>query len=224
MSVIQKFLGKSPFSQIVEHTKKVHECVEMLRPLTEAIFEGNHERVEELHHEMSRTEHEADQIKIAIRDQLASSYLLSVGRPELMRFLTYQDDVADSAEDFAVVALIRKTTMPEELREDFMAFVEQVIKVSEHLLELAEELSLVAESAFSGKEAEKILQGVDQISQEEWKADKLQRKFSRHSYAIEDQLDPTTLRFYDKYCMTLSDVANSAEKTAKDLHQIILGR
>ena len=32
MNIIQDLFGKSPFGPLVEHTKKVHECVEMLKP------------------------------------------------------------------------------------------------------------------------------------------------------------------------------------------------
>ena len=35
MNIIQDLFGKSPFGPLVEHTKKVHECVEMLKPLME---------------------------------------------------------------------------------------------------------------------------------------------------------------------------------------------
>jgi uncharacterized protein len=221
MGIIRKFLGSSPFGQILEHTKKVHACVELLRPLSEALLEENYDVIAELHHQMSQTEHEADQIKTEIRDTVSSLYMISIGRYELMNFVSYQDSVADAAEDYAVVLLIRKTRIPSELREDFRAYVDQVIQVSEHLLALCKELNLLAESAFAGKEAEKFFQNIDEIGEEEWKCDKLQRTLAKHAYEMEDQIDPTTLRFIDKYCQTLGDVANSAEKTAKYLRQII---
>jgi predicted phosphate transport protein (TIGR00153 family) len=105
--------------------------VELLRPLTNALLAKDYEKIEELHNQMSKTEHEADQIKTAMRDNISKMYFLSVGRLEFSQFLAYQDDVADAAEDFAVVLLIRKTKLPEELKSDFMNFVEQVISVSE---------------------------------------------------------------------------------------------
>jgi len=223
MSVLRKFFGNAPFAMLLDHTKKVHECVRLLRPLAEAVLEQDMETIEKLHHEMSRREHEADETKASIREKLAGAYVLSVRREDLMRFLSYQDDVADSAEDFAVVVLLRKTTVPDELKEDLLALVDQVTSVSEHLLSLAEELSVLAESAFGGKEAEKFLTETLAIGEEEWQADKLQRRFGRHAYQIEDQLDPTTLRFLDKYCLNLSAVANNAERAAKFLRQMVVG-
>ena len=221
MSVIERFFGSSPFGLLLEHTEKVHSCVELLEPLTQALFDQDFEKIQDLHHEMSRREHEADDIKSSIREKVSSAYLLSIRREDLMRFLSYQDDVADCAEDYAVVLSIRNTVVPEELQEDFLALVRQVIVVSEHLLDLAKELSLLVESAFTGKEAEKFQLGIDAIGKEEWESDRLQRRFARHFYSIEDQLDPTTLSFFDKYCLNLGAVANSAEKTAKYLRQLI---
>lgn len=223
MRVMPRFFGGSSFGPLLAHTKKVHECVQLLRPITDALIEGDYPKIEQLHHEMSRLEHEADEIKTNIRDEMSKVLMFSIRREDLMRFLSYQDDVADSAEDYAVVALLRDTKVPAVLKEDFQAFVDQVVAVSDHLLNLSEELSLLAGSAFSGEEAHKFLEGIEAIGAEEWKADKLQRKFARHFYQIESDIDPVTLIFLDKYSSTLSAVANSAEKTAKYLRQIVGG-
>ena len=221
MGLIKTFFAPSPFAQLHEHSKKVHECVELLRPLADALLAEDYERIEELHDLMSKTEHEADQIKTLLRDRINKMYFLSVGRLELSQFLAYQDDVADAAEDFAVVLLLRKTKVPEELKTDFMTFIDQVIKVSEHLMELAKKLSTLAMAAFTGKEARKVLNAVEKIGEEEWQAGRLERKFARHLYSIEDKVDPVTIFFLDKYCKTLGAVSNNAEKTAKYLRLII---
>ena len=221
MKVLSRFFAPSPFIQLHEHAKKVHECVKLIRPLANALLEKDYERIEELHNVMSKTEHEADEIKTELRDKLAKLYFLSVGQHELSRFLAYQDDIADAAEDFAVVLLLRKTSVPEELKGEFLAFVDQVISVSEQLMELESELSTLAGAAFSGEEAENVLKGIERIGEEEWKADRLERKFARSFYSIEDKLDPITVVFLDKYCKRLSAISNNAERTAKYLRLII---
>jgi len=221
MGVLGKFFAPSPFVHLQEHSKKVHECVELLRPLANALLSEDYEKIEELHNLMSKTEHEADQVKTELRDRISKMYFLSVGRLELSEFLAYQDDVADAAEDFAVVLLLRRTKIPKELQSDFMAFVEQVINVSEHLMGLTDKLSTLAEAAFTGEEAEDVLKAIEEIGEEEWKADRLERKFARKFYSMEDQLDPITIMFLDKYCERLSAIANTAEKTAKYLRLII---
>jgi len=224
MGVLEKFFAPSPFVGLQEHAKKVHECVELLRPLTDALLAENYDKIEELHNLMSKTEHEADQIKTGLRDRISSMYLLSVGRLELSQFLAYLDDVADTAEDFAVLLLLRKTKVPEELRTDFVAYVDQVISVSEQLMHLTDKLSTLAEAAFGGEEARDMLKAIEEIGQEEWKADRLERRFARHVYSMEDKIDPITIMFLDKYCKTLGRVSNNAEKTAKYLRLIIRKR
>jgi predicted phosphate transport protein (TIGR00153 family) len=221
MSIIDKFFSQSPFIALHEHTKKVHKCVELLRPLVQALMSDEYDKIKELHHEMSKTEHEADLIKTELRDKINKMYFLSVGRQELSRFLAYQDDIADAAEDFAVILTLRKTNVPEELREDFMALVEQVIAVSEHLMSLSEELSNLAEAGFAGEHVQKVFEGIIKISEEEWQADKLARRFARHFYSMEKMLDPITIIFLEKYCSALSAVANNAEKSAKYLRLLI---
>ena len=221
MGVLGKFFAPSPFVQLQEHSKKVHECVELLRPLANALLAEDYDKIEQLHNVMSKTEHEADQIKTELRDRIGKMYLLSVGRLELSEFLAYQDDVADAAEDFAVVMLLRKTKIPQELQSDFMALVEQVINVSEHLMVLTDKLSTLAEAAFTGEEAQEMLKAIENISHGEWQTDRLERKFARKFYSMEDQLDPITIMFLDKYCKRLSFIANAAEKSAKFLRLII---
>jgi predicted phosphate transport protein (TIGR00153 family) len=221
MGLLSNVFGKSPFAQLAQHTQKVHECVKLLRPLAEALLAEDYGKILELHHQISATEHEADQIKDEIRRNLAKVFMLSVGKYEVSRFLAFQDDVADGTEDFAVVLRLRKTRIHPELHEDFLALVDQVIRVSELLLNIAEQLTIVAETGFTGKEATAIIETVRQIGEEEWKADKLQRHFAEHYYSIEEKIDPTTLRFYDKFCETLGGIANAAEKTAKYLRQTI---
>jgi predicted phosphate transport protein (TIGR00153 family) len=221
MGVLDRFFAPSPFIQLHEHAKKVHECVELIRPLTNALLAEDYEEIEKLHNVMSKTEHEADEIKTELRDKLAKLYFLSVGQNEISRFLGYQDDIADAAEDYAVVLLLRKTKIPQELKADFITFVEQVISVSELLMNLESEISTLAEAAFTGEEAENVLKGIKKIGEEEWKADRLERKFARHFYSMEDKLDPITIMFLDKYCKRLSAISNNAERTAKYMRLII---
>ena len=221
MGVLSRFFAPPVFAQLHEHSKKVHACVELLRPLAKALVDEDYEKIEELHNLMSKTEHEADQIKTTLRDNITKMYFLSVGRSELSRFLAYQDDVADAAEDFAVVLMLRKTKVPKELKTDFLAFVERVINISEHLMNIAEKLSALAEAAFRGKEVAEMVKAIERIGEEEWQVDRLERKFARRFYSMEDKIDPITLIFLDKYCETLGAVSNNAEKTAKYLRLII---
>ena len=224
MSVLDRLFGKSPFGALLQHTAKVHECVELVRPLIDALLSEDFEKIRELQDRMSHTEYEADLVKTEIRESLSKGVLLAVSREDLSRYLAYQDDVADAAEDFAVVLSLRNTRIHADLKDELRAFSEQVIKVSEQMLAMADDLMKLAQESFSGKHAEKVLDGIRGLGKEEWQADRLQRQFAKHCYEIESELQPTDIFFYDKICQTLSDIANKAENTGKFLHMLISHR
>ena len=224
MSVLDRLFGKSPFGALVEHTKKVHECVELVRPLVDALLAKDFDRIHQLQDKMSETEYEADLVKTEIRQSLSKSVFLPVDRDDLSHYLAYQDDVADAAEDFAVVLSLRDTSIHEDLKDDLRVLSEQVIKVSEKMLAMANDLMTLAQEGFSGRHAEKVLEGTIELGEEEWKADRLQRQFAKHCYEIENDVKPMDLVFYDKICQNLSEIANKAENTGKFLNMLISHR
>lgn len=222
MSLIKQLFGKSPFAPLVEHSKKVHECVKLVRPVMEALIREDHDEVHRLQDQISKLEYEADQIKHEIRDHLPRRYFLPVSREDLDRYLYSQDEIADYAQDFAVVLLIRRTKVHPQLQEEFFEFVDQVTTVSETLMSVAEELVALAEASFTGAEAKSILVRLSGLGEGEWLADRLQRKLSSHVYALEAELDPVTIMFYEKMCQALSGIANAAENTGDRLREMIL--
>ena len=222
MNIMKELFGTSPFGPVVEHTKKVHACVLLIKPLMEAVAKEDYEEVHRLQDEVSKLEYEADRIKHSVREQLPRRYFLAVERHELDGFLRCQDKIADSAEDFAVVLLIRNTKIHPDLKDEFFAFVEQILKVNNVLMGAAQELQTLAETSFGGAEAESVMKRIEGLGEEEWRADRMQRKLSRHIYQLEKELDPITIIFYEKMLQTLSQIANNAENTGDLLREMIV--
>lgn len=222
MTLIQELFGRSPFGPLLEHTRKAHECVKLVRPLVEALVAEDYEEVHRLQDRVSKLEYEADLIKHQIREQLPRRYFLPVARADLETFLHCQDVVADGVEDFAVVLTLRSTKIHPDLVGEFNEFVGQVLQVCNTLMAAAEELENLAEVSFGGAEARTVLERISGLGEEEWKADRMQRKLSQHIYRLESELDPVTILFYEKMLQTLSSVANAAENTGELLRQMIV--
>ena len=222
MSIIGELFGRSPFGPMVEHTKKVHECVEMVRPLMEALAHENYEELEDLQDKVSKLEYEADKIKHAIRGQLPRRYFLPVDRNELDNFLHCQDKIADYVEDFAVILTIRNTKIHPTLLDQFFALVDQVFQVTGTLLTAAVELQDLAEVSFGGAEARRVMDLLEGLGQEEWKADRLARNLSKDIYNLEQDLDPITIIFYEKMLLKLGSIANEAENAGDMLRAMIV--
>jgi uncharacterized protein len=222
MSIIQEMFGRSPFSALIQHTRKVHECAKQVRPLLEACIREDYGEVHRLQDAVSKLEYEADQIKNEIREHLPRRYFLPVERGDLNRFLHSQDEIADHAQDFAVILLIRKTKIHPSLVAEFKSFVDQILAVSDNLMAAAEEMDELVEASFGGAEAQEVLRKVAGLNEGEWKADRMQRKLSQHIYEIEKELDPITIIFYEKMLYALSGIANAAENTGEIFRQMIV--
>jgi uncharacterized protein len=222
MSLIGELFGTSPFAALVAHTKKVHECTMLVRPLLEACISEDYEEIHRLQDQVTRLEYEADQIKHEIREHLPRRYFIPVSREDLEGFLHCQDDIADFAQDFAVVLLIRNTKIHPELQPEFRELLEQVLKVVNSLEAAAEEMQTLARTSFEGAEAKKVLEQVNGLGEQEWLADRIQRRVSQHIYRLEKELDPVTIIFYEKMLHCLSQIANAAEKTGELLRAMIV--
>jgi len=222
MNIIQELFGKSPFGPLVEHTKKVHECVEMIRPVMEALVNEDYEEIRRLQDRISRLEYEADTIKHSVREHLPRRYFMPVDRVDLEGFISSQDNIADKAEDFAVILTLRKTKLHPDIMDKFFDFVDQIFQVTGTLLTAAVELNNLAEVSFSGAEAKVVLNLLKGLNEEEWKADRMARSLSKDVYSLEKQLDPITIIFYEKMILALGAIANEAENAGDMLRTMIL--
>ena len=118
MSIISKLFGKSPFEPLYQHMLKVKACVDLVRPLMDAFLKGDAVKVRDVARKIFKAEHDADIVKKNIRSSLPKSIFLPVARGDILRFLKEQDNIADSAEDLAALLMLRKTTVPDEIKEE----------------------------------------------------------------------------------------------------------
>ena len=223
MRTIQDLFGKSPFGPLVEHTRRVHRTVELIRPLLEAYLSEDWARCEELHDEISRREHEADVQKNEIREKLPKSLFLPVDRGDVLHYLKEQDAIADAVEDLAVMLTLRAIQTPEDLKPRILEFADQVILTSEELGEAASELGDLFEASFGGPEVEKVMEMVKDVNDQEWEADKQQRRVTRSLLEHEDGLDAVEVMLWMRILEVLGRVANHAENTG-DLLRMMMAR
>ena len=220
-SLIGDLFGTSPFGPIVEHSKKVHECVEMLWPIMEALIGEDYATIRQLHSKMSRLEHEADLIKNEVRAFLSQRTFLPVDRSQLISFLSRQEQMADLAEDFTVVLTLRDTRIHPSIQEDFLDFLNQVFQVSGTFLTASVEFKNLAGTAFGGAEARAVLEHIKELSNEEWKCDKMSRRLSREIFALEGEETTLNILFYEKLVKILGDIADQAQKAGELLEVMI---
>jgi predicted phosphate transport protein (TIGR00153 family) len=223
MRNLSNLFGESPFPHLVEHVRKIHQCVKLIRPIADAIIAGDTERLRALQDDMSRTEYEADLLKDSIRQNLPKRFYLPVNRDDILGFVRQLDRMADDAEDFAVVSTFRKLELQGELRGEFLALVDKVVEVSETLLDVAEDLAQLQQESFEGPDAERVLTKIQQVCHMEWESDKLSRRCARRYYSAAD-MDAVTIILLEKLCKALTGIADHAENVGKNLRLMIIRR
>lgn len=224
---MRSFVGlfaRSPFGGLAEHAGRVHEAVQLLRPLFEAFIEGRWDETQAVYERISKLEHKADVLKNEIRDHLPKSLFLPVDRGDLLRFLKEQDGIADRAEDVAVLLVMRNTITPPGMRQQVLDFVDYLIATSAAWLEAAQELTILQEASFTGPEVEKAIQRAKDISDMEWEADKRQAALSSLLFEHEDEIGAVGVVMWMGVLRELGGVANHAENTADVLRLMLAKR
>lgn len=224
MAIIDKLFRKSPFKPLIEHAKKVLECIDLINPVIDAWLDEQWNEIETLSGRMSKKENEADETKKNIRESLPKSLFYPVPRGDLMRILKNQDDIADTAEDLCVVLTLRNTGIPEALKEDFKKFVNKNLDACRIVLEATEELDLLMQASFTGPEAKKILDVADTAGKIEYEADRMAQNLVKKLLKMEGSLDPLTIVFCMKIFETLGKLANYAENCGDNLRHLIICR
>jgi predicted phosphate transport protein (TIGR00153 family) len=223
MRSITGLFGRSPFRPLAQHTEKVHDTIQLVRPLMEAFMDRDWARAEDVYRQISKLEHKADVVKTDIRDHLPSSLFMPVDRGDILLFLKEQDSIADAAEDVAVLVTMRNTPTPEPMKAGVLELVDRVLLVGETWFETAHELPLLEEASFTGPEVENVLARIQKISDLEWEADKQQAEMSRELIRNEAEIGAVSVLFWMRILSELGTIANKAENTA-DLLRLMLAK
>lgn len=221
MSIISKLFGKSPFEPLHQHMLKVKDCVDLVKPLMESFLNREEKKVKDYAKKIFRAEHEADLVKKEIRNHLPKSLFLPVARDDILSFLKEQDNIADTAEDLAALLILRKMTVPEELKEELKDFVDKVIKTYEAAMTVSSEIKVLAETSFGGVEAHKVMDLIEQVKLDEWEADKAQMIVAKKLFSIEKKLDPVSVMMWLHIFKELGNLANHAENAGDRMRMML---
>ncbi|RLE10734.1 TIGR00153 family protein [Candidatus Aerophobetes bacterium] len=220
-NIIARLFWQSPFEALHRHMLKVKECTDMLKPLIEAFILGDRTLIEERVERISKLEHEADIIKNEIREHLPHHVFMPVDRSDILRFLREEDAIADSVEDVARLIEMRKTSVPQDLKEELMELVNKVGETVKALENVTSEIKVLSQSSFSRSEEEKISSLIKDVDKKEFEADLLQQKAAKKLFSLEDKMDPTSVLLLMRIMGEVGSVADHAQNTGDRLRCII---
>jgi uncharacterized protein Yka (UPF0111/DUF47 family) len=222
MNALEMISGPLLFVEhLHEQTRKVHQAVEMIPLLLEALLTSDHQRVTALHQQISEIRDQAKRIKHSLYDQFADMHFRSTGGYAVGQYIAGLDKVAESADAFADILVSRKSSIPIELHADLKALASKIAHMNGQILMLTESIWPPEESVPTEPQTRDVLDAIERIVEDHHQARQLRMEFYRHLHNLEDQLDPSILLYLDKSHTTLQETANHVEVAANLLRMVI---
>jgi predicted phosphate transport protein (TIGR00153 family) len=201
--------------------EKVVECASEVKPLFEALCDGDKERMLMIVDKISRLEYETDQIKNRIRSSLPKSLFMPVARGDILEIVAVEDGIADAAEDVAMLLSLKDLRVYDELKDLLLELVDRVISVVKRAKDAISELDVLLESSFEGPEVQKLIGIIDEVCRLEHTTDEFEKKVTKSILQNEDKFSPAELWLWLKVVAKLGDLANYSEKMVNKLRIIL---
>jgi hypothetical protein len=221
MRGISGIFRQSPFGPIQEHMQEVFKCASLLRPLFEALAEEDYDRVNEIADQIIEAENISDKKKNKIRNNLPKDVFLPVSRRDLLQIVSAQDSIADTAEDIANLLTLRKTEIPEEIKDKLFEFLDEVLEVCKQASLVTDELLELFKRSFGGPEVEKINKMLEELDDTEARTERLGTELSKKLFESEDKIKPISVIFWFKLIENIGDLADYAKKMGNRLRILI---
>lgn len=221
MYTIVNLFGRSPFALLQTHMEKVGSCVHMLKDLFEALENKNYATVEQIGTKISEMEHAADLTKNDIRNHLPRSLFLPIDKRQLLEILSLQDNIADSAEDVAVLTNLKKIELLDSLKDDFHAFLDLNIETYNEAEKIIKEMHELLETSFGGSEAEKVKIMVEHVGLKEHEVDLIQRRLLKKLFAHDEEMSNSSFHLWQKIIESLANISNLSEKLANRIRMTL---
>lgn len=221
MQTLARLFGRSPFSPLQTHMARVAACVHHLIPLFEALTAKDYKKVESIADEISKLEHDADLTKNDIRNNLPSGIFLPIAKGNLLEILSLQDNIADCAEDVAVLLTFHPLEILPAFATEFQNFLKKNFETFEKGYEIIREMGQLLESSFGGTEADKVCKMVEDVAFKEHEADVLQTALLQKMFKQSEFMPSPTFFLWMKVIEELAKLSDESEKLANRVRMIL---
>lgn len=218
---IASLLGNSPFKPMQEHMLIAVECAGLVPSLFDALVAGDKAGVEKVKDAIFAKEHEADELKNALRAHLPKSLFMPVDRRDLLDVLDMQDSIADTAQDIAGLLVERNMEVTEDMREPLLKLVNRCVDTCQYSAKIVATLDELVEMGFRGREASRVEEMVEELNKIEDETDELGMALAKSLFANEEQLGAVSVIFWYQLIQWVGDLADYAEKVGDRLRLLI---
>src|SRR6056297_138376 len=171
--------------------------------------------------EVTRFEHEADEIKRRIRGHLPKGVMLPIEKFQLFRYLREQDAVLDAVqESLKWLSFRAEASIPESVEKELFLLVDSVIEPIEELAHMVGQAHIYFRN-FSEKQRRKVKEIISNMRQMEHDAD--QREFALIQKIFATENDPVVVFHLVRLAETIGSIADHAENTG-DMMRAMLAK
>lgn len=220
-NMLANIFGSSPVQPLEKHIDIAYQCAKQLHPFFTASVAGDWDKAGKAREEISRLEHEADNLKKEIRLSLPKSLFMPVPREDLLELLLVQDKIANRTKDVSGIVIGRKMQIPAEISEQFLEFVDRNIDAAKQARKSVRELDELFTAGFRGAEVDLVEGLIEELDRIETDTDDKQADLRHALFAIEKTLDPIDAVFMYKVIELTGEIADMAERVGRRLELLL---
>lgn len=220
-SSVLQIVAKSPFKLLQKHMRKSYKAVSLLEDFLAASLAEDWQAAKAVFLHISRYESRADKLKMEVCNNLHQGVFLPVSKGQVLSLVTYQDELANIAEDLAGLIYGRKMVIASSLHTDMLEYMHSAIAACTQAEKTIAELSQILESGFSGAVQELTESMIVELNALESKNDKLQIELRRKIFILEGDLLPLDAVFLYAVIEKIGHLADGAQKVGMQLLMLV---
>lgn len=220
-SIMRLLSARSPFGAMQAHMDKVAETASLLRPLMEAVRDGQQDKVLQMAQRIQELERECDDIYNDIRDHLPKSIFLPVGRRDVLEILRAQDSVADASWHVAETLTLKPLRMPPQIETSVFGLIDCIEHICSRAQEITRELDNLLAASFGGPEAETVFGMITALDGEETATDRVVHELARGLFGLEGELSPVEIMVWYEAVRAAQRVVGYAKQVGNRVRLLI---
>ena len=205
--------AKSPFVSLQKHMDIGKQAAIALQNFLTSASVSDWSKAKQYRQEIIDLEHAADDIKNQIRTHLPKSLFMSVSREDLLDLVYTMDGIPNTAKDISGIMIGKQMEIPNQIAEQFSAFVKAAIKAAKQASAAIEKVDEVRRGGFSSSDADLLQDLVAELEILEHENDDLEAALRNDFFEIEKDFPAVDVMFlYDIFNRigSLADISQTA--------------
>lgn len=220
-NMLANIFGSSPVQPLEKHIGISYRCAKKLQPFFAAAVSGDWDKAAAIRGEIEALEHQADDLKKAIRLRLPKSLFMPVPREDLLALLLVQDKIANRTRDVSGIVMGRKMQIPSAIAEQFLEFVDRNVDAAKQARKSVRELDELFTAGFRGAEVDLVTALIEELDQIETDTDDKQAALRSELFKIEASLNPVDAIFMYQIIELTGEIADMAERVGRRLELLL---